>query len=182
MLDLIPHEKAIKLYKLTVTNEQSSNQMIGKNNPNLNISDLGLPRDEKWLCFVHRHLDLNSIVEMLSAVRSPCRVAASKAAINPRKFATVVESSGLKVAAIDNGQPSASVTLLVKAGSRYESKAGLAHALKNYAFKVGSSRGSSRIRAKPLVLTFLDFLIEHKRSFRVENCERNGIIWRHFIF
>jgi predicted Zn-dependent peptidase len=100
---------------------------------------------------------------MLSAVRSPCRVAATKAAINPRKFATVVESSGLKVAAVDNGQPSASVTLLVKAGSRHESKAGLAHALKNYAFKVGSTRPSKPNSAKQFGPdTFLDFLIEHK--------------------
>lgn len=76
---------------------------------------------------------------MLSAVRSPCRVAVTKAAIKPRKFATVVEASGLKVAAVDNGQPTASVTVLVKAGPRHESKAGVAHALKNYAFKVGTS-------------------------------------------
>lgn len=72
---------------------------------------------------------------MLAAVRSPCRRAAS-AATKSRKFATAVDVSGFKVAAVDHGQPSASVTFLVKAGSRYEPKAGLAHALKNYAFKV----------------------------------------------
>jgi ubiquinol-cytochrome c reductase core subunit 2 len=69
---------------------------------------------------------------MLSAVRSPCRRAATKA----RSFATAVDAAGLKIAAVDNGQPSASVTFLVKAGSRHEPKAGLAHALKNYTFKV----------------------------------------------
>jgi ubiquinol-cytochrome c reductase core subunit 2 len=53
-----------------------------------------------------------------------------------RTFATVVESSGVKVAAADSGSPTASVTLLVKAGSRYENLPGVAHALKNYAFKV----------------------------------------------
>jgi hypothetical protein len=73
--------------------------------------------------------------EMLAAVRSPCRRAAS-AATKCRKFATAADVSGLKVVAVDNRQPSASVTVLVKAGPRYESKAGLAHALKNYAFKV----------------------------------------------
>jgi len=69
---------------------------------------------------------------MLSAVRSPCCRAIAKA----RSYATVVDTAGLKIAAVDNGQPSASVTFLVKAGSRHEPKAGLAHALKNYAFKV----------------------------------------------
>lgn len=53
-----------------------------------------------------------------------------------RTFATVVDTSGIKVAAIDYNQPTSAVTVLVKAGSRYESKEGVAHALKNFAFKV----------------------------------------------
>jgi predicted Zn-dependent peptidase len=54
-----------------------------------------------------------------------------------RGFATVVNAStGFKVAALDNGQPTSSVTVLLKAGSRYESKPGLAHTLSNFAFKV----------------------------------------------
>ena len=54
-----------------------------------------------------------------------------------RSFATVVDSaSGVKVAAVDNGQPTSAVTFLVKAGSRFENKPGVAHALKNFAFKV----------------------------------------------
>ena len=54
-----------------------------------------------------------------------------------RPFATVVDSaSGVKVAAIDHGQPTSAVTFLVKAGSRFENKPGVAHALKNFAFKV----------------------------------------------
>jgi hypothetical protein len=53
-----------------------------------------------------------------------------------RSFATVVDSAGVKVAAIDNNQPTSSITFLVKAGSRYEPKAGVAHGLKNFAFKV----------------------------------------------
>jgi ubiquinol-cytochrome c reductase core subunit 2 len=56
-----------------------------------------------------------------------------------RNFATVVDTAGFKVAAIDNGQPTAAVTLLVKAGSRFETKAGVANVLKNFAFKVHSS-------------------------------------------
>lgn len=55
-----------------------------------------------------------------------------------RSFATVVDTkaSGIKVAAVDNGQATAAVTFLVKAGSRYEPSPGVAHALKNFAFKV----------------------------------------------
>jgi ubiquinol-cytochrome c reductase core subunit 2 len=54
-----------------------------------------------------------------------------------RGFATVVDAaSGFKVAAVDNGQPSSSVTVLLKAGSRYQSKPGVAHALSNFTFKV----------------------------------------------
>ena len=54
-----------------------------------------------------------------------------------RGFATVVDAaSGFKVAAVDNGQPSSSITVLLKAGSRHQSKPGVAHTLSNFAFKV----------------------------------------------
>lgn len=72
---------------------------------------------------------------MLAARASAAR-AASRIA-RTRHFATVVDSAGVKVAAADSGEPTSAVTFLVKAGSRYESKPGVAHALKNYAFKVG---------------------------------------------
>lgn len=51
-----------------------------------------------------------------------------------RSLATAVES--FKIAAADNGQATASVTVVVKAGSRYETTPGAAHVLKNFAFKV----------------------------------------------
>ena len=69
---------------------------------------------------------------MLAATRSASRIAR-----NARRFATVVDSAGVKVAAADNGEATTAVTFLVKAGSRYETKPGVAHALKNFAFKVG---------------------------------------------
>ena len=54
-----------------------------------------------------------------------------------RGFATVVDAgSSFKVAVVDNGQPSSSVTILLSAGSRHQSKPGVAHALSNFAFKV----------------------------------------------
>ncbi|KAH9915970.1 Metalloenzyme, LuxS/M16 peptidase-like protein [Epithele typhae] len=80
---------------------------------------------------------------MLAARASAARAASRLVRpAGPRKFATVVESSGLKVAAADNGEPTSSVTLLVKAGSRYETKPGLAHVLKNYAFKSTDKRST----------------------------------------
>ena len=69
---------------------------------------------------------------MLAARASAVRTASKYA----RNFATVVESSGVRVAAIDNGEATSSVTFLVKAGSRFENKPGVAHALQNFAFKV----------------------------------------------
>jgi len=60
-----------------------------------------------------------------------------------RGFATVVDaSSGFKVAAVDNGQPSSSITVLLNAGSRYQSKPGVAHALSNFAFKSTGKRSA----------------------------------------
>ncbi|EEB87430.1 hypothetical protein MPER_15215 [Moniliophthora perniciosa FA553] len=59
-----------------------------------------------------------------------------------RSFATVVDSAGVKVAAIDSNQPTSSVTLLVKAGSRFEPKAGVAHGLKHFAFKSTGKRSA----------------------------------------
>ncbi|KAI0633113.1 ubiquinol-cytochrome C reductase complex core protein 2 [Trametes polyzona] len=77
---------------------------------------------------------------MLAARASAAR-AASRIA-RTRNFATVVDSAGVKVAAADNGEPTSAVTFLVKAGSRFESKPGVAHALKNYAFKSTDKRSS----------------------------------------
>ncbi|TFY68655.1 hypothetical protein EVJ58_g878 [Rhodofomes roseus] len=67
-----------------------------------------------------------------SAARSASRLA--------RNFATVVDTAGVKVAAVDNGEPTSAVTFLVKAGSRFESKPGVAHALKGFAFKSTEKR------------------------------------------
>lgn len=56
-----------------------------------------------------------------------------------RTFSTVSDTAGVKVAAVDNGQPTAAVTFLLKAGARFETKAGVAHGLKNFAYKVGNT-------------------------------------------
>ncbi|KAI0056823.1 LuxS/MPP-like metallohydrolase [Artomyces pyxidatus] len=68
---------------------------------------------------------------------------ATRLARSARGFATVVDgASGVKVAALDNGQPTASVTVLLKAGSRYEQKPGVAHVLSNFAFKSTGKRSA----------------------------------------
>jgi ubiquinol-cytochrome c reductase core subunit 2 len=61
-----------------------------------------------------------------------------------RTYATTVsEASGVKVAGYERGAPAGTVnlTVVVKAGSRYETRPGVAHVLKNFAFKVGSRCG-----------------------------------------
>ena len=90
-------------------------------------------RTLRFPSLIHTLPPFSSRPQMLRAstttVRNSTRLA--------RSFATVVDSvSGVKVAAIDNGQPTSAVTFLVKAGSRFENKPGVAHALKNFAFKV----------------------------------------------
>jgi len=71
---------------------------------------------------------------MLSARTAACGVA-SRIAGARRGFVTAVETP-FKIAAVDNGQPTASVMVVVKAGPRYETTPGAAHVLKNFAFKV----------------------------------------------
>ncbi|CAL1698505.1 unnamed protein product [Somion occarium] len=68
--------------------------------------------------------------------------AARRASRLARNFATVVDTAGVKVAAVDNGEATSAVTFLVKAGSRYQNKPGVAHALKNFAFKSTSKRSA----------------------------------------
>lgn len=62
-----------------------------------------------------------------------------------RSYATaanVSEAAGVKVLGVDNGlrPATSSVSVIVKAGSRYEPAPGVAHVLKNFAFKVCAVR------------------------------------------
>ena len=76
---------------------------------------------------------------MLAARTSTVR-SLQRTARQARSFASVADSAGVKVAAVDYNQPTSSVTVLVKAGSRFETKPGVANALKNFAFKVGAQK------------------------------------------
>ncbi|PSR87014.1 hypothetical protein PHLCEN_2v5272 [Hermanssonia centrifuga] len=73
------------------------------------------------------------------AVRASAARSASRLT---RNFATVVDAAGVKVAAVDNGEPTSSVTFLFKAGSRFENKPGVAHALQNFAYKSTTKRSA----------------------------------------
>jgi ubiquinol-cytochrome c reductase core subunit 2 len=76
-----------------------------------------------------------SLLSRLSRGRGPASSALKRA------YATVTDAAGVKVAAVEGGAPAAtaSVTVVVKAGSRYETQPGVAHVLKSFAFKVGTA-------------------------------------------
>ena len=119
----------------------------------------------------------SSLFSMLAARASAAR-SASRIARSARRFATVVDSAGVKVAAADNGEPTTAVTFLVKAGSRYEPKPGVAHALKNYAIKV-CARANFWLRRRRGNDGFPDDLrnIEHRQAFGVGHCSGGGAVW-----
>ncbi|KAK0189412.1 Metalloenzyme, LuxS/M16 peptidase-like protein [Armillaria mellea] len=97
---------------------------------------------------------------MLAARRVP-RIA--------RSFTTVADSVGYKVAAIDANQPTSSVTFLVKAGSRFETKPGAAHVLKNFSFKSSAFRSAlGTIRQSELYGGVLSASLVKNREFFVQ--------------
>ncbi|GAA5821379.1 hypothetical protein JCM11251_004595 [Rhodosporidiobolus azoricus] len=57
----------------------------------------------------------------------------------------VQEVNGIKVAAADQGLPTSSISVVVKAGSRFEPAPGVAHVLKNSLFKSTSKRSQIRL-------------------------------------
>ncbi|EJU00584.1 ubiquinol-cytochrome C reductase complex core protein 2 [Dacryopinax primogenitus] len=71
-------------------------------------------------------------------------LAAAIRAHSSRTYATA--PSGPTVFAQDNGQPTSSITVLVKAGSRFEPEghAGIAHVLKHFSFKSSKERSALR--------------------------------------
>ncbi|KAG0050930.1 ubiquinol-cytochrome c reductase core subunit 1 [Gryganskiella cystojenkinii] len=64
-------------------------------------------------------------------------------------YATAVAktNNGIKIAALDESSPTASVSLVINAGSRFEpkDKAGIAHFVKNFGFKNNGKRSAFRI-------------------------------------
>lgn len=59
----------------------------------------------------------------------------ARAAAPQRAFSSA-NANGVTVAASDDGNPTASITVALKAGPRFETTPGVAHVLKNFVFKV----------------------------------------------
>lgn len=74
----------------------------------------------------------------------PVRTALRTAANQQRAF-TTANAAGVKTAAADDGALTSTVTVAIKAGSRYESAPGVAHVLKNYLFKSNQKRSALRL-------------------------------------
>lgn len=75
---------------------------------------------------------------------APVRTALRTAAHQQRAF-TTANAAGVKTAAADDGALTSTVTVAIKAGSRYESAPGVAHVLKNYLFKSNQKRSALRL-------------------------------------
>lgn len=75
---------------------------------------------------------------------APVRTALRTAANQQRAF-TTANAAGVKTAAADDGALTSTVTVAIKAGSRYESAPGVAHVLKNYLFKSNQKRSALRL-------------------------------------
>lgn len=78
----------------------------------------------------------SSIARQCCAKAAPsARRGMAAAAANPFHY-SVGDASGVKVASRDDNGPTTSLSVVVRAGSRYETAPGLAHGLSNFAFKV----------------------------------------------
>ncbi|GAA5855918.1 hypothetical protein JCM8547_000415 [Rhodosporidiobolus lusitaniae] len=71
---------------------------------------------------------------------------AIKARAFTRGYATAVtEAAGIKVASVDSGLPTSSISVVVKAGSRYEPAPGVSHVLKSSLLKSTNKRSQIRL-------------------------------------
>jgi hypothetical protein len=84
-------------------------------------------------------------MSLSSALRSSRNALPAARSYATQAALAVQQVSGINVASSDDGAPTAAITVVVKAGSRYEGAGpGLAHVLKNSVFKVSRS---GRVRA-----------------------------------
>ncbi|GAA6028052.1 hypothetical protein JCM8097_001849 [Rhodosporidiobolus ruineniae] len=81
-----------------------------------------------------------------SALRtSAARPALARGYAVPSTSFTVQEVGGVKVAAADQGLPTASISVVVKAGARHEPAPGVAHVLKNSLLRSSNKRSAIRL-------------------------------------
>lgn len=74
-----------------------------------------------------------------SALPKAARPAFARGYAVPSSSFQVADAAGIKVATSQSGLPTSSLSVVVKAGSRYEPAPGVAHVLKDSLFKVRSS-------------------------------------------
>ncbi|OLL24007.1 Cytochrome b-c1 complex subunit 2, mitochondrial [Neolecta irregularis DAH-3] len=87
---------------------------------------------------------LRSKVYSMAPRCSFARAMATVAQISPFSF-HVGQTNGIKIASRDDGRPTAALSVVVRAGSRYQPIPGLAHILERFAFKSTSERTALRI-------------------------------------
>ncbi|CAO1626224.1 unnamed protein product [Parajaminaea phylloscopi] len=82
----------------------------------------------------------------LARVAAPARSSLARAApAAGRRAFTTQKAGAIPVAAVDDGSATASVTVAVRAGPRYETTPGVANALKHFLFKSTSKRSALRL-------------------------------------
>lgn len=80
-----------------------------------------------------------------SAMAVGARLASRRSYATHAPAFSVTQASGVRVAASsDEGKPTSAISVIVKAGSRYEPAPGMSHVLKNLVFKVPAIGARSR--------------------------------------
>lgn len=90
-------------------------------------------------------LHIMSLARSAAPVRSALRTVAVPAQAAARRSFTTSNAGGITTAAADDGGLTSTVTVAVKAGSRYETAPGVAHVLKNFLFKSNQKRSALRL-------------------------------------
>lgn len=109
----------------------------------LQIAVLSLSPLQLYLA-LHPHDPAMSLARVAAPSRSTLARASLAQAASRRSF-TTQKAGAIPVAAADDGAPTSSVTVAVRAGPRYESTPGVANALKNFLFKSTSKRSALRL-------------------------------------
>lgn len=92
---------------------------------------------------------------------SALRTRTPRAVVGARGYATpssslfsVQDANGVKIATSDTAAPTSAISLVIKAGSRYEPAPGVAHVLKNSLFKVRFRLASPVIKSCLLIISY----------------------------
>jgi len=87
---------------------------------------------------------VHSMTPRGSLVRAMATSVSKQPQISPFSF-QVDQSKGIKIASRDDGRPTSALSVVVRAGSRFQAVPGLAHILETFAFKSTTERTALRI-------------------------------------